>query len=353
MATERIVYIDQLKSFLTCLVVAHHAAQAYGPSGGVWVVNDSEKADWLRSFFFVNASFMMGLYFFISGYFTMASLGRKTASQFISDRMKRLGIPLLVFIFFVFLPFNYFSSATEMSIGRFFIYTWFNKPPLATGHLWFLASLLVYSLLLILIPNKGKRETVKTTLNITSILLYILLLTLLTTLVRTKYPIDHWETWGIPVEVAHIPQYLSLFLAGAFFRQKRLLETLTNSTGFLFAGMAVIAITIKLMFGNVMTSYIWTEPLIESVICVGISLGLLVIFRKFANRSGRFAGSISANAYGIYLFHLFIVIGLQLLMVTWDLPATLKFLVVSIAAILISHLLTTLVRKSRRVAQII
>mgnify|MGYP006943057229 CR=1 FL=1 len=63
MNSNRIVYIDNIKVFLTCLVVAHHAAQAYGPTGGVWVVNDPYKANWLRDFFFVNVSFMMGLYF--------------------------------------------------------------------------------------------------------------------------------------------------------------------------------------------------------------------------------------------------------------------------------------------------
>jgi fucose 4-O-acetylase-like acetyltransferase len=82
--------------FLTCPVVAHHAAQARGSTGGVWVVSDAAKAPSLGSFFFRNASYMMGPYFFISGYFLAFSVARKPLGQFSRDRFVRLGIPLAV-----------------------------------------------------------------------------------------------------------------------------------------------------------------------------------------------------------------------------------------------------------------
>lgn len=44
---KRIVFIDFIKVFLTCMVVAHHAGQAYGNTGGVWLVSDSPKLDYL------------------------------------------------------------------------------------------------------------------------------------------------------------------------------------------------------------------------------------------------------------------------------------------------------------------
>ena len=58
MQKDRIAYVDQIRVFLTCLVVAHHAGQAYGPTGGVWVVDNVAKAAWLGNFFFVNAGFV-------------------------------------------------------------------------------------------------------------------------------------------------------------------------------------------------------------------------------------------------------------------------------------------------------
>ena len=75
----------------------------------------------------------------------------KTNSQFIIDRLKRLGIPFLFFTFLVFLPFNYLGDSSGKNVFEIFIDTYFNKPPMASGHLWFVASLFVYSLLYILL----------------------------------------------------------------------------------------------------------------------------------------------------------------------------------------------------------
>ena len=59
------------------MVISHHVAQAYGDTGGAWLVFDSAKADFLGTFMYINASYLMALYFFISGYFTYPSLNKK------------------------------------------------------------------------------------------------------------------------------------------------------------------------------------------------------------------------------------------------------------------------------------
>ncbi|NJK93881.1 MAG: acyltransferase family protein [Bacteroidales bacterium] len=41
----------------------------------------------------------MSLFFFISAYFVPASYDKKGASKYFTDRLMRLGIPLLVYIF--------------------------------------------------------------------------------------------------------------------------------------------------------------------------------------------------------------------------------------------------------------
>ncbi|MDI9258173.1 acyltransferase family protein [Flavobacterium sedimenticola] len=88
----RINYIDNNKIAITFLVVAHHAGQAYGNTGGVWLLEDSPKLEWLSSFFFINAAYMMGFFFFVSGYFMYFSVSRKSTAVFLKDRFRRLGI---------------------------------------------------------------------------------------------------------------------------------------------------------------------------------------------------------------------------------------------------------------------
>lgn len=66
---SRLIFMDNLRVFLMVLVVAHHAAQPYGPTGGDWLIFNPERAAILGPFFAVNAAFFMGLFFFIAGYF--------------------------------------------------------------------------------------------------------------------------------------------------------------------------------------------------------------------------------------------------------------------------------------------
>src|SRR5215510_8083832 len=92
----RLDYLDALKVALTVLVIAHHAGQPYGPTGGRWPVFDDQRAGILGPFFAVNAAFFMGLFFLISAYLLPASFDRKRAPAFLKERFMRLGIPFVV-----------------------------------------------------------------------------------------------------------------------------------------------------------------------------------------------------------------------------------------------------------------
>lgn len=356
MPTKRIVYIDVLRIFLTCLVVAHHAAQAYGPTGGVWVVNDPAKAQWLGKFFFVNASYMMGLYFFISGYFMLFSIRRKTTGEFVKDRLFRLGIPLLFFTFLVFLPFNYLLFSPKTNILEFFLDTYFHKPPIATGHLWFVASLLFYSFIYLFLfgGNQEKDpDRKKPAFRNYYIFIYIILLSVVSGLVRLYYPIDVWRTWLIPVEVAHIPQYLSMFLLGALFNRYGWLESLPKATGWLVLSMAVIVYLVTNQLPDQIRQFWLTASLVESLLCVGISMGLLTFYRQFVNNPNALVDQLSASTYGIYLFHLLIVIFFQSIFLNWKAGANTKFLIVTLLSILASFILTASLRKIRFIGRMI
>src|SRR5689334_20774772 len=93
---SRLDYLDALKVVLTVLVIAHHAGQPYGPTGGRWPIFDPQRSGILGPFFGVNAAFFMGLFFLISAFFVPASFDRKGPWTFLADRFLRLGIPLAV-----------------------------------------------------------------------------------------------------------------------------------------------------------------------------------------------------------------------------------------------------------------
>ena len=342
---KRIVYVDFIKVFLTCMVVAHHAGQAYGNTGEVWLVSDNPKLDYLRPFFFLNAAYMMGFYFFISGYFTFFSFKNKPVKKYLKDRFLRLGIPLLFFIFCVFGPLHYFLNQSEIDFLSFVADLHFNKPPLSVGHLWFVAALLAYSLIyLVLVKFIKVKIQFSKTFKPWYPLLFLLFLIPVNVWVRQVYPIDYWVTWLIPIEVAHLPQYLSLFLLGALFNKTKWLEGIMPITAFSYFFLGLIMFIFK---GFIYQQFpnLWSESIVESFLCVGICLGILSFFKMTFLHMNDFMKFLSDNSYDIYLFHLLIVIALQMLLLQLNIDINLKFAMVTILGIFLSGLLTFGLRK--------
>src|SRR5450755_994673 len=105
MASERIVALDHARTFITILVVLHHAVMNYTYFG------NGDRMRWLGFDLIVlfNDSFFMACMFFISGLFVRAGLARRGSASFLANRAWRLGLPLLISIFVV-VPIAYYAS---------------------------------------------------------------------------------------------------------------------------------------------------------------------------------------------------------------------------------------------------
>jgi len=349
--TSRIHYIDTLKTAITFLVVAHHAGQAYGNTGGVWLVSDSPQLSFLPSFFFFNAAYMMGFFFFVSGYFMYFSVAKKSTALFLKDRFRRLGVPLLFFTFLIFLPLHYLLSESKANYFAFMYDYYMHKPPLAVGHLWFVASLLVYTLLFLVFK---KRILASKPLPFASWapIVFILVLAIINYFVWQTYPIDHWETWLIPIEVAHLPQYFSLFLLGVIANKNKWLDQITMPVGLLYLGIGVLLFTSRSLVPDSIDP-LFAEAIIETALCVGMVLGCVVLFRKFLNFSNSVLQFFSACSFGIYLFHLLLVIVFQLVLKDIEIPTLFKFVLVSLLGIITSSILTFILKKNKFLATIL
>ena len=75
----------------------------------------------------------------------------------------------------------------------------------------------------------------------------------------------------------------------------------------------------------------------EAVVCVGLSVGLLVLFRETLNTEpGKILSALSGAAFGAYIIHIFIVIGLQAGLASVQLTPLIKFAMVTMASTVLS-----------------
>jgi glucans biosynthesis protein C len=328
----RLDYLDALKLLLTVLVIIHHAGQPYGPTGGRWPLFNAERAAVLGPFFSVNAAFFMGLFFMISAYFVPASFDHKGPWSFLKDRFIRLGVPFAVI---------------GLSIGAV------SNTTFDPAHMWFVGHLLVYAVVYTVcrtlrlpglwLPTPGNR----------SILGFALVLAGATATVRMAgFPQDAWViVLGVlPVELAHLPQYACLFVVGLLAARSGWLASLPTRTGMLWLCVGVLLSVARYLYRpNPMLWSVW-----ESFICVGLCVGLPVMFRDHLSIAPRWLRALTPNAFGAYVVHVLpVVVGLQFALAPVGIDPFIKFAVVSALGVPASFVLSAALRRLPGVRSVI
>jgi peptidoglycan/LPS O-acetylase OafA/YrhL len=348
----RLFFVDALRVAVIAMVVAHHAAQPYGPTGGAWPVTDPANSVWLGPFFFVNASFGLGLLFFLAGYFTPQSYDRHGAAGFVGGRWLRIGVPLIVFVLLVQVPLVYLLSGRP--VPRAFVSDLYQAAWLpAYMHLWFLGHLLLYSGLYAfwrLIADRGQKAATRPgpVPGHVAIVGFVLVLAVITWIVRWRYPIDNWVPlfFVLAAEPAHLPQYALLFALGVIAYRGDWLRRVTFLKGMIWLSIGLIAAAG--VYGVVLFDQeLWRNLVAtggrnqrslllstwEALICVGMCIGLICLFRAMVPRATGLLAAMAEASYAAYILHLLIVVAIQFAILGLELPALVKFALVTILAV--------------------
>jgi peptidoglycan/LPS O-acetylase OafA/YrhL len=374
----RLFFIDNLRIGLIALVVAHHAGQAYGPTGGWWYITNPERASVLGAFFTVNRSFFMSLFFMISGYFLPQSFDRKE-KDFLKERFRRLGIPLLVF-FFVIIPIMMYAYHISfrpygpISFLSYYFHFYFGHGPRPShwtgpawpdanfGHLWFIEHLLVFAvcyrlwrLIPFSKPNTGpSRGRPPRSIEI---IIFAIVLAAISFVVRLWYPIDRWIGLLklIQVALADVPRDLAFFVIGVIAYRRNWFLTLPKKVGmiWLLVGLAAAALCYGLFFtghaffnGGGLTIGAFIFDLWESFLCCGMCIGFMVLFRDRLNCQGRPARDLAASTYAVYLFHVPVLVSLQYALRYAALGPLMKFFLVTLIAIPVTFAISSALRRA-------
>ena len=369
-ATTRIHYIDNIRIFLTILVVLHHLMIIYSGSGG-WIYHEGRQdvitsvlGNWFTS---VNHSYFMGLFLLVSAYFVPGSYDRKGAVQFLKDRLVRLGIPLVVYCWILRPLFIYAGyHQTEwpgVSFTDWYVHQYFRDFGLiGGGPLWFIEALLIFSLLYTLfrlfIPSRSQEPARTSSFpSQAAIALFALLLGVASFIVRLWFPSDT-SFRPLNFQLADFAQYIALFIVGLVAYRHNWFELLPEKTGKTWLTIGVLLIIlfppIAILGGAIENDapfkggWQWQSLLAtmwQSFLCVSMCISVVYIFRRRFNRQGTLGSFLSRNAYTVYLIHEPVITFTAVAMVGLTLYPLLKFGLVALVAIPLCFGLSSLIRK--------
>ncbi|MCE7990107.1 MAG: hypothetical protein DYG89_53865 [Caldilinea sp. CFX5] len=354
----RFAYVDNLRIYLTLLVILHHAAIAYGGSGD-WgvkdVITDEISPILLSIFNGINQAYFMSAFFLLAGYFTPAALERKGATHFLTDRLLRLGIPLLLYTTVIvnlngyLLDRFYRDTAYHVRIGYW------------PGHLWFLQALLLFAVVYLLLRAAiGWRAQQEPRPFPVDRLLWgwIALLALLTFVVRLYFPVG---VWFLGVQPGHFVHYLFAFSVGILAYCNGWFDGLSHVQArrwgigvviglplFVLLGVLAGALEDPAILERFMGGWYWEAfmyALWESFFMVAALIFLVYLFRTRFNQAGPLLIFLAANVYTVYIIHQTILYGVNIGLLALPWPSIVKFFVAAVVTIPVCFLVSALIRR--------
>jgi glucans biosynthesis protein C len=380
-ASRASLALANLRAFVILIVLAFHSMLAYVSWTPTTTVGfDSPPYSW-RAFPIVDSYrwfgfdlfcawqdiYLMSLMFFLSGLFVWPSLARKKDWAFLRDRVVRLGLPcaigLAVLIPLAVYP-AYSVTTPDPSIPGYW-HALLALPFWPVGPLWFLWQLLALHVVAVFvhwaapnaIPSFGRWSAAErhfgrylAALVAASALAYVPL-----ALIFTPWA---WSNVGIfTVQLCRPLHYAVYFFAGVGLGVGGIERELFAADGVLARRWAVwlaaalaslflwIGLTSLTMSGTAPIGIEVADDLSFVLACAAGCFFLIAVSLRFATKRSRILGSLSANAYGLYLVHYDFVVWLQYALLSVALFAVFKAAIVFSCTLILSWITTLTVQR--------
>jgi len=228
--------LDFLRAFAMMMGLVMHAPLLFWQPDFAKVFgigNIAPAEEWINIIGRYINNWRMPLFFLLSGFFSVLIIKRKGTSQFIRDRLIRVGLTCLVF-----------SSLYDIADGSF---------DFTTHHLWFLYELMIF---VFFFSFLYRAQTIKDLLDreISTRILLILFLWLVATVPLANILNNWWHplawkpsTTYFDLKLGNMVYYFSYFLVGViFYSNQHIFTKLKNSKTILAIGiLAVLAFLLR------------------------------------------------------------------------------------------------------------
>ncbi|MCK1387161.1 acyltransferase [Bradyrhizobium sp. 21] len=361
--------LDRARTFLTLVVLLHHAVIPYTYFG------HTDPASWIGFDIVVLAtdSFFMAMFFFLSGLFTWPGIARKAPQVFLRDRLLRLGLPFAIAAFTV-IPLAYYAIALRHDPGLSFTAFWWKTVtigPWPSGPIWFVWVLLAFDLTASLLyrvsahlVDPGNRISLR---GFEQPAAFWLMLVAVTTIVYVPALLyfggSKWFEFGpFSVQASRILLYFAYFFIGVSVGAANFDRGILSADGRLpkQRWLWVIATLIpyclmwamiyikREVLGNPDPQPHWYQAIYGTffVLFSGtILLAILAFFLHQKSPGPNLLDRMQADAYGMFLVHYPIALWIQYALYDYTWPAIAKAAIGFVLTVILSWGLTAALRK--------
>ncbi len=277
---------------------------------------------------------------------------RKGPVKFLLDRLKRLGIPLIVYSLLL-TP----AIITVLHWGEgvgFMYYVTHRENWIQVGVLWFTSALLLFSCIYLVLYTTGTVKPRRMTLpGDGAIALLGLCMGVISFLVRIVFPIGITLT-PFGFQPAHFTQYIILFTLGfVAYRNgwigaigyERGRKWLRISMALVFLGMPCLYV-LKFVthvetdaFLGGLTLHSFANAIWEQVLGVSMVMALLGVGKVWWTSQGGLLKEMSRGAYVVYIIHPLVLVTVSIVLKDFQLPSLVKFVLAGAGATLISFVM--------------
>jgi glucan biosynthesis protein C len=312
-------YMDATRAFLLTLGVVLHAA---------WLCQEHGAA--FGTIFAGIHSFRMESFFLIAGFFSAMALDTRTITDFVSQRIVRLGVPML---------FCGVTAAWWVDIARtqemrfeaaFDVYFWLGGHWRA--HLWFLGTLLAYVGIVFgvhtALPDVDRTIRRHRIGRIAFVSLVTAAYFVGIHLCKVA-PRVFGDSRVVLTSGYEVLEYLPFFAGGYYlFLHQDLLDGLIHRVSWNIAGIVLFAVALWTM--PQMGAGRYAVQLLKPVYALSVCSLIFWIARRHFDRGGAFIRSFSDASYTIYLMHLPALVVFFKLLELVHVPALVEFLVLTV-----------------------
>jgi glucans biosynthesis protein C len=354
--------LDWLRVFAFFILILYHSGMAFVTWD--WHLKNPEQSEVLEFFMLLVNRWRLPLLFLISGAAVFFSLRRRSFAKFSTERLNRLGIPLLVGMFIIVPPQIYLerlSQGAQFTYSEFYRtvleFTPYPAGSLSWHHLWYIVYILVYSLVGIpifaFLRGETSRRLIAAMVGMFKRWPPLLYLVIVPNIIVALALGPHWpHTYNLISDWENLTGSFLIFLWGFIIASNReFLDLITRRRGeFLIAGLVFATLFFSAYYSGF--THGWPEIVSRGYWTVVSSyFGLTWIFalvgyaRAIVTRPSRGLTYATEAVYPFYIVHQTITVVIVYYVITWQIGVWSKLFIVTTGTFVGSWLFFEIVRR--------